>query len=113
MNDNTIPHTVLFPDLFDKPLVATFDQANASSDGGAILLKAADARLGVTTALAGCLTDGRTSEKITHTVHELVAQRIFGIAYGYPDANDADRLADDPTQKLLLDRDPIEGTALA
>ena len=113
MNDDTIPQTVLFPDLFDKPLVTTFDQPHASSDGGAILLKAADTRLGVTAALAGCLTDGRTADKITHTVHELVAQRVFGIACGYPDANDADRLADDPIQKLLLDRDPIDGVPLA
>jgi hypothetical protein len=113
LTDNTIPQTVLFPDLFDRPLVATFDQQHASSDGGAILLKAADARLGLTAALAGCLTDGRVSTKIAHTVHELVAQRIFGIACGYPDANDADRLVDDPIQKLLLDRDPLGGTALA
>lgn len=113
MSDDTIPQTVLFPDLFDRPLVAAFDQAHASSDGGAILLKAADARLGVTAALASCLSDGRAATKIAHTVHELVAQRIFGIACGYPDANDADRLADDPIQKLLLDRDPMAGLALA
>lgn len=113
MTDETIAQSVLFPDVFLKPLVAQFDQPHASSDGGAILLKAADARLGLTAALAGCLTDGRTSEKIAHTVHELVAQRVFGIACGYPDANDADRLAEDPIQKLLLDRDPIAGTSLA
>jgi hypothetical protein len=113
LTDETIPQTVLFPDLFEKPLIATFDQAHASSDGGAVLLKAADRRLGVTAALAECLTDGRAAEKITHTVHELVAQRVFGIACGYPDANDADRLADDPIQKLLLDRDPIAGVPLA
>ena len=113
LNNPTVPHPVRFPDLFDRPVVATFDQAHASSDGGAILLKAADARLGVTVALAGGLTDGRTPDKITHTVQELVAQRVFGIACGYPDANDADRLADDPIQKLLLDRDPIAGPALA
>jgi hypothetical protein len=54
--------------LFDRPLVATFDQAHASSDGGAILLKAADARLGVTAALADCLTDGRLSSRVAHTL---------------------------------------------
>jgi hypothetical protein len=113
LSDDTIPQTVLFPDLFDRPLLASFDQAHASSDGGAILLKAADARLGLTAALAGCLTDGRTSAKIAHTLQNLVAQRVFGIACGYPDANDANRLADDPIQKLLLDRDPIAGLALA
>ena len=113
MNDDTIPQTVLFPDLFDRPLVAAFDQAHASSDGGAILLKAADARLGLIEALTGCLTDGRVSTRVAHTLRELIAQRVFGIACGYPDANDADRLADDPIQKLLLDRDPIAGAALA
>lgn len=113
MTDATIPQSVLFPDAFLKPVVAQFDQPHASSDGGAILLKAADARLGLTAALARCLTDRRTSDKITHTVHEVVAQRVFGIACGYPDANDADRLADDPIQKLLLDRDPLEGASLA
>jgi len=113
LSDHTIPQTVLFPDLFDRPLVATFDQAHASSDGGAILLKAADARLGLIDALTGCLTDGRTSTRVAHTLQDLIAQRVFGMACGYPDANDADRLADDPIQKLLLDRDPIGGTALA
>ena len=113
MNDDRIPQTVLFPDLFDKPLVATFDQAHASSDGGAVLLKAADRRLGVTAAFAECLTDARPAAKVTHTMAALVAQRVFGIACGYPDANDADRLAADPIQKLLLDRDPIDGASLA
>jgi hypothetical protein len=113
LNDPTVPRTVLFPDLCDRPVVATFDQAHASSDGGAMLLKAADDWLGLSAVLAACLTDKRTSAKITHTMHELVAQRVFGIACGYPDANDGDRLADDPIHKLLLDRDPIHGAALA
>ena len=113
LNDRTVPQTVLFPDLFDRPLVATFDQAHASSDGGAILLKAADHRLGLSRALTACLTDDRMPGKIAHTVQDLMAQRIFGIACGYPDANDGDRLADDPIQKLLLDRDPTDGPSLA
>jgi hypothetical protein len=113
LSTETITQTVLFPHLFDRPLIAAFDQAHASSDGGAILLKAADARLGLIEALTGCLTDGRVSTRVAHTRQDLVAQRVFAIACGYPDANDADRLADDPIQKLLLDRDPIDGPALA
>jgi hypothetical protein len=113
LNGPTVPHTVLFPDLFDKPLVATFDQAHASSDGGAVLLKGADRRLGVTAGFAACLTETRAAEKIAHPLSALVAQRVYGIACGYPDANDGDRLADDPIQKLLLDRDPITGRPLA
>ncbi len=113
MNETTVPQTVLFADLFDRPLVATFDQAHASSDGGAVLLKAADARLGLIGALTDCVTDGRTSSRVAHSLRELIAQRVFGLACGYLDANDAGRLADDPIHKLLLDRDPIDGRALA
>lgn len=113
MNDDTIAQPVLFPDLVAKPLIATFDQAHASSDGGAVLLRAADRRLGLTTRLARCLTDARDPDRVTHALSDLVAQRIFGIACGYPDANDGDRLAHDPIQKLLLDRHPVDGHALA
>ena len=113
MNDPTVPQTVLFPDLFDRPLVATFDQAHASSDGGAVLLKAADRALGLTAALAQALRDPRAATRVTHAWSGVLAQRVFGIACGYPDANDADGLADDPMQKLLLDRDPITGGRLA
>jgi hypothetical protein len=113
LNEITVPHTVLFPDLLRTPVVATFDQPHASSDGGALLLKAVDRRLGLVAALTGQLTDTRMLSKVTHTVGDLLAQRVFAIACGHPDGNDADRLADDPIHKLLLDRDPIEGARLA
>lgn len=113
MTTETIPQTVLFPDLFDRPLVATFDQQHASSDGGAVLLKAADARYGLIDGFARCLVDDRQSGKVRHTLTDLLGQRIFGLACGYPDANDAERLADDPIHKLLLGRDPITGASLA
>lgn len=113
MSDDTIPQTVLFPDLFNKPLVATFDQPHASSDGGAILLKAAEARYGLIDGFARCLVDDRQPGKVRHTLEDLLAQRIYGLACGHPDANDADRLADDPIHKLLLGRDPIDGDPLA
>ena len=112
MTDSTT-QCVLFPDLFRKTLVVRFDQQHASSDGGAIVLKAADHRLGVIDGLAACLEDRRDPGKVVHSLRELLAQRIFGIACGYPDANDVARLADDPIHKLLLDRDPISGEALA
>ena len=54
MTPDTIPQTVLFPDLFAKPLVATFDREQASSDGGAVLLKAAERVYGVVKAFARC-----------------------------------------------------------
>ena len=113
MTPDTVSQTVLFPDLFDKPLVATFDEQHASSDGGGILLKAAERVYGLVKAFAGCLTDKRAPEKIRHTLADVIGQRIFGIACGHQDGNDADHLADDPIHKLLLGRDPVTGARLA
>ena len=113
MNTDTIPQRVLFPDLLDKPLVATFDQPHASSDGGAVLLKAAERRYGLLDGFARALIDDRQPGKVQHPLRDLLAQRIFGLACGYADDNDADQLAEDPIHKLLLGRDPIAGEALA
>jgi len=113
LRNDTIPQTVLFPDLFNKPLVATFDQPHASSDGGAVLLKAAEARYELIDGFARCLVEDRQPGKVRHTLEDLLAQRIYGLACGHPDANDADRLADDPIHKLLLGRDPIAGDPIA
>jgi hypothetical protein len=103
----------LFPDLLDKPVVAQFDQEHASSDGGALLLKAADRRLGLIDTLSGCLPDEREPGKVQHELADLVSQRVYGLACGYADCNDAARLAADPIHKVLLGRDPIDGDALA
>ena len=113
MRDSTTTPCLLFPDLFDRPLTATFDVPNASSDGGAVLLKAADRRLGLIPRLAGALVDDRQRSKVRHGLEDLLGQRIYGLALGYEDANDAARLADDPMHKLLLGRDPTTGDALA
>ena len=113
MRDSITTPCVLFPELFDRPLTASFDVPNASSDGGAVLLKAADRRLGLIPRLADALIDERQQGKVRHGVADLLGQRIYGLALGYEDANDAARLADDPMHKLLLDRDPVTGEALA
>jgi hypothetical protein len=113
VNDDSIQQSVLFPALFGKRLVAQFDQPHGSSDGGALLLKACDERLGLTERLSRCLADDREPGKIRHTLDDLIRQRVFAIACGYADCNDAARLAEDPIHKLLVGRDPIEGEALA
>ena len=94
------------------PIVARFDMPHASSDGGLVLLKAVDERLRLTEAVARCLTDPRHPGKVAHSVLDLVRQRVFGLAAGYLDGNDAARLADDPLHKLVLDREPLTGPAL-
>ena len=101
---DTVPQTVLFPDLFDKPLHAQFNHEQASSDGGAVLLKAAERIYGLVKALAGCPFDKRAPDKIRHSLADLIGQRIFGIACGHPDCNDGDRLAARPDG---VDRCPL------
>jgi hypothetical protein len=96
-----------------KPVVAAFDQPDSSSDGGAILLKGIDTQLGLTKCLAACLEDERQPGKIRHQRLELLRQRVFGLACGYADCNDVERLAQDPIHKLLVGRDPLAGRALA
>jgi hypothetical protein len=96
-----------------QPVVTVFDQPHASSDGGAVLLKALDDRLGITERLARSLSDSRQPGKVQHELIELVRQRVYGIACGYADCNDAARLGEDPVHKLLLGRDPLAGPALA
>jgi Transposase DDE domain group 1 len=111
--DDSTRQSVLFSDLCGKPVVTKFDQPHASSEGGAILLQACDRRLGLTEALIGGLEDRRQSGKIRHAIGELLRQRLYAIACGYPDGNDASRLGADPIQKLLCGRDPVGGEDLA
>src|SRR6267154_3636213 len=113
MSEDSTTQCLLFPGIFRKLVVAQFDQREGSSDGGAVLLKAADRHYDLVAGLSSCLRDERQAGKVDHSLRELVAQRVFSIACGYPDANDSARLSEDPIHKLLVDRDPIEGRGLA
>lgn len=113
MKKDTTEQGVLFEELFGKPAHIKFNQPDSSIDGGALLLKAADERLSLTASPARCLKDNRQPEIITHSYTDLLRQRVFGMACGYEDCNDAARLSPDPTHKCLLDRDPIDGDDLA
>ena len=113
MIDFSTTPCLLFGEMFAKPAVVQFDQRQGSSDGGAILLKAAERRYGLIGSLAACLNDQRQAGKVDHSLKELVAQRVFSIACGYPDANDSARLGADPVHKMLLGRDPVTGLDLA
>src|SRR5580692_13162784 len=99
--------------MFAKPVILEFDQRQGSSDGGAVLLKAAETRYGLIAGMSGCLRDPRQTGKVDHSLEDLFAQRVFSIACGYADANDSARLAADPIHKMLLDRDPVTGLDMA
>src|ERR1700687_2753693 len=113
MSDDSTTQCLLFPGIFRKPVVARFDQREGSSDAGPLLLRPADRPYDLVAGLASCLRDERQAGKVDHSLRELLAQRVFSIACGYPDANDSARLSSDPIHKMLLDRDPVTGRDLA
>ena len=99
---------LLFQDLGRRKVVADFSGGTLSSDGGVLLLRQIDQGLGVSRALAGCFEDGRDLRYADHAVQELVAQRLYGLALGYEDLNDHDRLRLDPLLAVACEkRDPL------
>jgi hypothetical protein len=101
-------HPLLFQDLGFRKVVADFSGGTLSSDGGVLLLRQADAALGLTQRLAECFTDGREQIYVDHSVRQLVSQRIYGLALGYEDLNDHEWLRLDPLLATACDkRDPL------
>jgi hypothetical protein len=90
-------------------VVARFDGGAISTDGGALLLREVEAKTGLLAAVAEQFTDHRDPELIEHTVGELVSQRILGLALGYADLNDHDRLRVDPLLAVAAGKDDPTG----
>lgn len=89
-------------------MVADFSGGTLSSDGGLTLLRQLDAGLGLTRALAGCFLDQRDQRFVDHTMPQLLAQRIYGLALGYEDLNDHAQLRRDPLLATACDKpDPL------
>jgi hypothetical protein len=99
--------------LHGKPLRGGFDGGDISSDGGVMLVAAADQRLGLTAALAACIHDPRDQSQIRHQLPTLLGQRVYQIACGYEDCNDADDLRFDLAFKTALGRRPKSDRDLA
>ena len=89
-----------------KAVVARFDGGRLSSEGGLLVLREIERRLGVANHFAACLKDPRMPEKVVHRLAEIIRFRMLMIAAGYEDGNDADTLRSDPMFKLALDRLP-------
>ena len=83
-DDTLLPFSL--PNICKKKVTAAFDGGQVSSDGGVFLLAAADKRLGLIEALAGLIPDARDPAQITHSMADLLRERVFAIACGYPDA---------------------------
>jgi hypothetical protein len=91
-----------------REIVARFDGGTISSDGGAFLLRETDRRLNLLPRLAECFLDGRNQNQVEHSVLEMLSQRVYGLALGYEDLNDHDRLRTDPVFGILAGREDLE-----
>ena len=90
-----------------------FDAPQISSDGGAVLLRQVDDRLGLSAWVAAALPDERCPQRVIHDRREQVRQRLYQIALGYEDCNDATQLRHDPVLKAVCDREPDEDQGLS
>jgi hypothetical protein len=96
-----------------KKLTADFGGGNQSSNGGLLLLRSAERKLGVCGRLAGAMPDRREASRIRHAMFEMVMARVCAIACGHEDAIDLDRLRHDPLMKVAVGRCPQSGAPLA
>ena len=93
-----------FHPLKQREIRAQFDGGAITSDGGGLLLREVEKRIGILHQFAACFTDYRNADLIEHTVKELVAQRVYGLALGYEDLNDHEELRNDPMLAVLVEK---------
>ena len=97
------------PSVRRKKLTIDFAGGNQSSDGGLLLLREAERKLGVCRRLAEAMPDRRDPDRVWHAMFEMVMARASAIACGYEDAIDLDRLRHDPLMKVAVGRCPESG----
>ena len=98
---------------FSRRVEASFTAGQVSSDGGALLLRQADGKIGLLKRVASCFTDRRSPLLVQHQLGEMLSQRIYGLALGYEDLCDHEQLRHDPLMAVLSGRrkleDPLAG----
>ena len=77
-----------FGRLGRRVIEGCFDGGSMTSDAGVMLLGATDRKLGLLQAAASCIADPRSPLLITHSVADMLRQRVYGLALGWEDLND-------------------------
>jgi hypothetical protein len=101
---NCTPPELTFPSFDRRKIEGSFTGGDVTSDGGILLLREADRRLGLVAALDEVLVDPRHPVFITHRQVDLLRQRIYGLALGYEDLNDHDTLRHDAVWQTAVER---------
>ena len=92
-----------------RSVVGRFDGGRLTSDAGGVLLREVNRQLDLLPRMAACFTDHRHAGMIEHTLTELLAQRLYGLALGYEDLNDHDALRADSLLALLVGKADLTG----
>lgn len=109
MGTECTPEQLEFHALGRRAVTGRFDGGRITSDGGGLLLRETDLRLGLLSRLAKCFVDHRQPGSVEHGVHALVSQRVYGLALGYEDLNDHDVLRSDSVLALLVGKADLVG----
>lgn len=115
-NTECTPKSYTFGRLEGRPIVTDFKGAVMTQDGGLILISELDRQLGVSQRLADCFTDQRDQRYVTHSLKDMVTQRLYGLVQGYEDLNDHEDLRHDGMFEIAigkLERTRGQGAALA
>lgn len=99
---NCTGQQMLFGRLGRREIEANFLGGALSSDGGVMLVRQMDCKMGLSAAVAAALSDPRDPERITHPLRDLIAQRLYGLCCGYEDLNDHDVLRHDPLMQTAV-----------
>ena len=92
-----------------RRVTACFDGGRLTTEGGGLLLRETDTRIGLLDRMASCFRDHRDPSAVEHTVRDLVSQRVYGLALGYEDLNDHNQLRLDAFMALLVGKSDITG----
>ena len=95
-NTECIQSRFEFAGVGSRSVVARFDGGTISSDAGGLLLRQTDERLNLLPRLAQCFLDGRDQDLVEHSLEQMLAHRVYGLALGYEDLNDHEQLRKDP-----------------
>jgi hypothetical protein len=95
-----------------KTITATFDGGKLSSNGGVLILREIERKLGLAAVLSRHIPDDRDHTRITHSYSDMMRARMFAIASGHEDCDDLDVLRSDPALKMACGRLPVSGADL-
>ncbi len=98
-----------FQEIGKRKVVAEFNGGTISTDSGALLLREVEHGRDILKQFSNCFIDHRDQNEIEHTLKELISQRVYGIALGYEDLNDHDKLRADPLLAVLCGKTDPSG----